>query len=157
MEKFLQFLQDAEKNIRTLDHLIYVTFPVVKDKRLLLKIIIETKTAITDCINAILQYEYLFKRIKLYNQPQTNLKTFIEKSSKRYNITNREIKLILELFKLTEAHKKSPMEFVREGKIVIMSEKFQPHTITIEKTKEFLAIAKSILSKTKKTFKNNIR
>ncbi|MFH1801612.1 MAG: hypothetical protein ABH804_02135 [archaeon] len=152
MEKSLQYLQDAEKIIRTLDHLIYVTFPIVKDKRLLLKITIEMKTAVASCINAILQYEYLYKRIKLYQEPRENLRTFMEKCAPRYKITEEDTNLIKELFQLAEAHKQSPMEFVREEKIVIMSNSFHPHFLTIEKTKKFITMAKGVLSKAKKMF-----
>lgn len=156
MEKFFQYLEDAEKTIRTLDHLVYITFPIVKDKRLLLKIILELKLSIANCINAILQYEYLYKRIKLYQDPKTNLKTFEEKCSPRYSITQEEIQLIKKLFSLAEAHKKSPMEFVKEEKVIIMSEQFMPRVLTIEETKKFLTLAKAILSKTKKTMATNI-
>jgi len=42
------------------------------------------------------------------------------------------------------------MEFVRNEKVIILSENLKPKTITIEKTKEFLLLAKNILNKTKK-------
>ena len=70
MEKFLENLQEAENIIQTIDHMVYVTFPLIQDKKLLLKIILETKTAIANCINSILQYEYLYKRIRLYKEPK---------------------------------------------------------------------------------------
>jgi len=47
MEKFLENIYVAEKSLRTVDHMVYVTFPLIKDKRLLLKIIQELKNIIT--------------------------------------------------------------------------------------------------------------
>ena len=149
MEKFIENLKEAEKIIRTIDHLTYVTFPLVKDKRLLLKILSETKLAVANCINSILQYEYLYKRIKLYKDPKSNFNTFKEKCSKTYGITNEELKLISDLFEIVEMHKKSSMEFVRSEKIVILANNSQPKSISIEKIKEFLRISKSLLQKTK--------
>lgn len=149
MEKFLEYLEEAEKIIRIEDHMVYVTFPLIKDKKLLLKILLETKKAIANCINSILQYEYLYKRIKLYKDTKTNFRTFQEKCVLRYKITKEEIKLILELFDAVEKHKESPFEFIKDEKIVILSENLKPKIITIEEIKEFLTLAKSVLKKTK--------
>ena len=153
MEKFLENIQEAEKDLRTLDHMIYVTFPLIKDKRLLLKVVQDIKDVITNCITSILQYEYLYKRISLYRDSRENLKTFTEKCAQRYNIGKEEIRLILELFRLVENHKKSPFEFVKDEKIVILSENSKPTTMTLEKAKEFLITAKDILRKTKEGIK----
>ena len=149
MEKFIEYLAEAERIIKTADHLIYMTFPLVKDKKLLLKILSETKIVITNCINSILQYEYLYKRIKLYKDPKTNFRTFREKCAPRYKITKEEIKIIIELFEIVENHKQSPFEFVKNEKIIILSENLEQKTLTIEKTKEFLLLAKNILKKSK--------
>ncbi|MBU0894499.1 MAG: hypothetical protein KKF48_00895 [Nanoarchaeota archaeon] len=149
MEKFLENLQKAEKTINTCDHIVYVTFPLIKDKNLLLKVFTETKKGIGYCINAILQYEYLYKRIKLFKNPKINLRTFQEKCSIRYNITKQENNLITNLFNLAENHKKSSMEFMRNEKIIILSENLETKSISIEKIKEFLILAKNILEKSK--------
>lgn len=155
MEKFLENIQEAEKNLRTLDHIIYVTFPLIKDKRLLLKVIREIKGVITNCITSILQYEYLYKRISLYKNSGENFRTFTEKCAPRYNISKNEMKLILELFDFVEKHKESPFEFVKDEKIVMLSENSKPTTLTLEKTKEFLIMAKDILRKTKEGMKSH--
>jgi len=149
MEKFLEYIQDAEKIIQKVDHLVYITYPLIKDKRLLLKILLEINIAVTNCVNSILQHEYIYKKITLYKNAKTNFRTFNEKCSQKYKITKEEIKLILELFDLVEKHKQSPMEFVRNEKVIILSENLKPKTITIEKIKEFLLLAKNVLTKTK--------
>ena len=155
MEKFLENLMMAEKTIKSADHMIYVTFPLIKDKRLLLKILRETKNAIALCINSILQYEYLYKRIKLYKDPRLNIKIFIEKCVPRYGITKEEINHVLDLFDFLEKHKESSFEFVKDEKMVILSNGLRPRTITVEKTKEFMIVAKSILKKTREIIKRD--
>lgn len=153
MEKFLEYLKIAEERIQTIDHMIYVTFPLIKDKRLLLKILSEMNFIILNAINSILQYEYLYKRINLTRDAQTNLRIFVQQCAPRYKITEQEIKLILELIDLAEQHKKSPFEFIKEEKVIILSENLKPATITIDKAKEFLLTTKSILKKTRETMK----
>ncbi len=155
MEKFLENVQEAEKNLKTIDHIIYVTFPLIKDKRLLLKVIQDIKGITTRCITSILQYEYLYKRVGLHKDSRENFKTFTEKCAPRYGISKDEIRLLLELFEFVEKHKESPFEFVKNGKIVILSENSRPATLTLEKTKEFLIMAKNILRKTKESMKSH--
>jgi len=155
MEKFLEKIQEAEKNLRTIDHIIYVTFPLIKDKRLLLKVTQEIKKVITSCITSILQYEYLYKRVSLYKDSRENFKTFTEKCAARYDINKGEINLLLELFEFVEKHKESPFEFMKDEKIVILSENSKPTTLTLEKIKEFLIMAKDVLRKTKEGMKSH--
>ncbi len=152
MEKFLENLQEAENIIQTIDHMVYVTFPLIKDKRLLLKILLETKTAVANCINSILQYEYLYKRIRLYKDSKTNFRTFKERCAQRYQITEEEIKSIIELFEIVEKHKQSTFEFIKNEKVIILSENLEQKTLTIEKIKEFLVLAKDVLKKAKRQF-----
>ncbi len=155
MEKFLEHLEESGKKISTADHLLYVTFPLVKEKRLLLKILEEINQGVISCLNSILQYEYLFKKIKLYSEPKQNFEVFKQKCAPRFSITQNEIKSIVELFEIVKAHKKSPFEFVRDEKIVILSDDMKQKIINLEKAKEFLASAKSVLEKTKKVLKSN--
>ncbi len=158
MEKFVQYLNEAKKIIQTADHMVYVTFPLIKEKKILLKVLLETKTAIANCINSILQYEYLFKRIPLYKEPEVNFKIFKDRCALRYKITKQEISLIDELFEIVKRQKESHFEFIKNNKIVILSESLEPKTITIEKVKEFLTLSKSILEKSQEAiFKKNIK
>ena len=155
MQKIFQNLHEADRIIKAVDHLVYVTFPLVKDKRMLLNIISETRKAVALCINSILQYDYLYKKIRLYKDTKENFITFKEKCAPRYGISQQEVDKITVLFELAEKHKKSPLEFVRNDKVVIMSENFQTNTITVEKTKEFVITARNLLEKIEKFLKTN--
>lgn len=157
MKKILENLESAEKITKATDHLLYITFPIIKDKRVILKVISELKLAITHCINSILQYEYFLKRIRLSKDPQTNFKIFEEKCAENYNISKKEIELIMELFRIVEKQKKSPMEFLKNDKIIFMSEDMKPEIFTLEKTKEYLILTKNILKKTKERIEQSLR
>lgn len=149
MEKFFENLEKSEKTIQTASHLLYVTYPLVKDKRLLLKILSEIKNGIASCMNAVLQYEYLYGRIRLSSDPKLNFRKFLEKCCPRYNISETEIRKIVKLFEIVEKHKTSPFEFVKEDKIVILSDNMNSEIITLEKVKEFLNSSKIVLQKAK--------
>ena len=148
MQKFLQNLQKAQKTIQIIDHMIYVTFPLIQDKKILTKILTEIKRVVTNCINSILQYEYLYKRINLYKNAKANFRIFIKTCCPYYKITQKEIDSIMELFELVEKHKQSTIEFLKDKKVVILSENLNTETITIEKIKEFFNLSKEIMEKT---------
>lgn len=149
MQKFIEHLNEAQKTILACDHLTYITYPLIKDKKILIKIITELKKALAHLINATLQYEYIFKKIKLYKDTKENLRTYFEKSSKRFQMTSEEIKNIKDIFEIEKIHKQSPMEIKKDNKVIIFRENYEKITLDLEKTKKFLEISKKILSKTK--------
>lgn len=145
--KFIEHLAEAQKIISIIDHMYYVTFPLVKDKRMLLRILAESKKATAHCINAILQCEYILTRIQLYKDPEINFRIFELKCAPLYDISQEEIKLIRELFEITETHKKSPAEFRKGETIIIFGDNAKTTTITEEKIKQFLLLSKSVCQK----------
>ena len=106
-------------------------------------------------INAILQYDYVFKRIQLSKNPKDNFDTFITKCARRFNITSEEISDIMNFLTIVESHKKSPMEFIRHEKIVIMSENLSTNIIDQEKIKNYLNLTKRILEKARFVIKTS--
>lgn len=146
-EKFIENLDKARSLLQTADHMLYMTYPLVKEKRLLLKILSEIYIVGVSIVNAILQYEYFYKRINLYKNARENFYVFKNKCAPRYSISNEQIEKILEIFDLAEKHKTSPFEFVRNNKVVIMTNALHTDTITIEKMKNYIFLCKDLLRK----------
>ncbi len=147
-ENFIGSLDKAERELQIADHMAYVTFPLIKEKRLLFKILEGIYISLLNTINAILQYEYAYKRIILYKDSRDNFRTFSEKCAFRFSITPNQIRVIRDISLLVEKHKASPFEFIKKDKVVIMSDNLNTDTIDIDKIKQFLIIAKDILRKT---------
>lgn len=147
MEKYEESLEKALKELKIADHIIYITYNLIRDKRLLLKALDQESLALTYLINAILQYEYLWKRIQLYSDSRNNFDTFINKCSKRYNITQEEIEEVKNILSISQLHKKSPMEFQRREKIIMMTEDLSTASIDHEKLKSYLELIKRIIKK----------
>jgi len=106
-EKFIENLDKAASLLQTADHMLYMTYPLVKEKRLLLKILNETYTVVLSTVNAILQYEYFYKRINLYKDAKANFQVFQNKCAPRYGITTEQTEKIIEIFNLAEKHKET--------------------------------------------------
>lgn len=153
-EKFIENLDKAAVVLKTADHMLYMTYPLIREKRLLLKILSEIYFSILNTINAILQYEYLYKRIQLFNNARDNFIIFQQKCAPRYRISPEQMEKIKEIFDLTEKHKNSPFEFVRGNKIVIMSNALKTDIITVEKMKTYVLTAKDLLRKAETIIRN---
>lgn len=151
-EKFLESLEYAQRSLQIADHMTYITFPLIKEKRLLLKVLSELSSTILNTINAILQFEYYWKRVQLYHDARANFETF-KRVSVRYNISQEQLVRITEILTLAEKHKKSPFEFIKNDKIVIMSDSMAPSFLTLEKIKIFLFETKSMLKKAEQKIK----
>lgn len=145
-EKFIISLERARQELETADHLTYITFPLIKENRLLLKILEKIYISLLNMINAVLQYEYMYKRITLYKDAKVNLETF-KRIAVRYNINEIQLKKILEILKLGEKHKTSSFEFAKNDKVVIMSNNLETETINLERVKSYLIEVKDILRK----------
>lgn len=155
MEKYEENLDKASKALGIADHMAYVTFPLIRENKLLLRILTEIHTCLINLISAILQYENYYKRINLYKNADDNFETFKEVSVS-YGISLDQINRILEIFRLVERHRKSPFEFVKNDKIVIMSEGMKTDTLTLEKIKFFLFETKDLLRKAQNVIKKRI-
>lgn len=157
MEKYEESLAKSVKELRVADHILYVTYHIIKDKRLLLKALEQEYESLMSIINAILQYDYLWKRIQLYHDSRLNFETFIEKCSKRYAITTQEIQEIKDFISIVELHKKSPTEFMRKERVIIMSNSLKTSFIDYEKLKKYLEMIRKIIKKASFSWsKNNI-
>lgn len=143
-EKF----NSALRHLRIADHMAHVTYPLVNDKKILIKIFIEIYYAINDLIEATLLYESVKNKTKYSNNSSENLLIFSE-IAKEYNLSNKEIQDINNIMKIFRDYKKSAMEFIREEKLVIMSKELTTQTIDIHKIKEYICLTKLLIVKVK--------
>ena len=146
-DKILVYLQSASKALQTADHMVYITFPLIKENRLLIKILSEIYSAVLTLVNIILQYDSSYKRIILTENASENFRVFREKCSPRFGISSAELEKIVEIFRLMKEHKASPMEFVRRDKLVIMSDNLKTDTLTLDRLKDYLLVSKGLLQK----------
>jgi len=154
-EKYNESMSKAIKSLQISDHMAYVTYPLMKDKRLLLKSLDSIYESLIHTINAILQYDYLWKKIQLYKDPKSNFRVFSEKCAPRYGISKENVSEILEILALVEKHKRSPLEFTRKEKVIIMSDNLKTNVIDIEVIKKYLILTKSLLERANSYFNKN--
>lgn len=147
MQKIIDNLQKAEKKIQNANHLIYMTYPIVKNQKLIPKILSEIKESILATISAILQYEYLLQNIELEDDSKSNFQIFIKKCAPKYSIAYSELLQTKKIIQLAQDHSASSMTVSKNDSIILLSKNMKKSTIALEDTKNFLQIARRIFKK----------
>ncbi len=148
MEEVLRLVKEANKSYETADHLTYVTYPMIKEIKLLITISENLYNSLIKGMDAILYYDRLYKRIGPFNSDfDSRFDIFKLKSIKRYNFDRDVILLIEDLRNILKHRKESPMEFVRKNKYIMCNSDYNMKTLTIEKIKSYLVRAKPFFSR----------
>ena len=154
-QEVLTAREKAIQQYESARHLLQITFPLVKDPKLLLGVVHNVSASLEYSMNAILAYERILRLVPIYGSTfQSKFNVFRLKSIRRNNIPQETIQLITELRKILDLHKKSPIEFQRGNRFVICNKDYQLKVISIkeiqkylEQTKEMLQIMQKITSK----------
>ena len=64
MEKFRNLVLEANKALKLADHMLYVTYPLIKDNKLLVCILENIDKSIKKAIDAFIRYDLIYKRIR---------------------------------------------------------------------------------------------
>ena len=146
----IELLGRAEKSLRTADHMIYITYPLIKENRLLRSVLEQLYGIADSIIKASLYYEHAYKRIQ---SPPTelwaqNFEVF-RGCSGSFALTDAELQPLQELFELAAKHKASSTEFIRKDRLVFMSSNARTESVSLEQLKGYLNMLKVVLQKTK--------
>ena len=158
MERFIEMVKRANKLYDTADHLAYITYPLVKDTKLIITIIENLYASLVAGMDALLYYDRLYKRINPYSENfHSKFEIFKTKTAPRYGIDRQKILLILDLREIIKKRQESPMEFIRKESYVIASHDYQLKMISIEKTKQYLEDSKDFFEKLNRIARHNGR
>ncbi len=143
MEKFEETRDKAKRNIKIADHMLSVTYPLIKDPKLLLAIIENIFLSYTNSVAAILYYERYFKRIPPFHETfESKLNMFRERCVLKYNIDKSYLTEIQDIKDIIIEHRKSPVEFKRKDQFVICSDNYRLKTLSINDIRKYLDKAK---------------
>jgi len=154
MEEFSEAFNRAKRNLMIADHMIYMTYSVVKDPRLLLTVLENVFLALSNGISAVLNYENLYKRVDhIPDSFEEKLNAFLA-VAERLRIDTRHLSLIKEVKEIIIEHKDSPMEFVRNDRFVICSNNYEMKVISVEQIKNYIGQTKNFLAEVSTILQN---
>jgi hypothetical protein len=161
MERFQEARNKAIRHLKTADHMLGVTYPLVQDTKLLVGVMDSIFLSLTNAMSAIVWYDRLFKRIPPFQDTfESKFAMFQAKSARKYNIENEVIQTIQDIKEIIIMHRKSPVEFRRKDRYIICGDDYSMKAITadqikeyIKKTKDFVRQMDIITSKNERIFR----
>ncbi|MBW2986968.1 hypothetical protein KY336_00310 [Candidatus Woesearchaeota archaeon] len=161
MESFQECRRRAERNLQIAEHMLTVTYPLLKDAKLLLGVTENIFLGITNSMSAVVFFERKYKRIPPFHDNfESKFNTFTARIVPRYGIDKKYIILLKAIKEIVLKHKQSPIEFARKGKFVICDEKYNNvRQITdqelrqhLNDAKEFHQISKRLVARSESFF-----
>lgn len=155
MEDVSALLRESNLLLQRADHLLYITYPLIKDNKLLISILENLSSSLIKAMEAVLYYERMYKRIDMFADSfEVKFDIFKEKCAKTYNIEREFVVLIEDLKKIVNERRKSKIEFIRKDKYIICSNNYATKILTIDKLKEYLNTSKLFIRKVNTILKN---
>ncbi len=158
MEKHDYRLGIAIQKLNIADHMLTVTFPLVKDTKLLIAIIENVFLSFTNGITANLLYERYYKKIPPFNPTFDSIVYMYQTlCQNKFELDKEYITILKEIKNIVHEHKKSPVEFSRNNTYVICSENCSTMIITQKKLKEYISKAKFFIQEINSIISKNDR
>jgi len=157
MENYTELMREANSDLKTADHMVYITYPLVNDPKMVMSILERLYNSLIKTIDAILDYDYLYKRIShVPSDIKEKLDLFKDFTIRRYNIDREILILINDLKDFLEFKKKSKVQFVRRENYVVCSSGYSTKTINISKMKSYVNQTKEFVLKIDKLLQNGL-
>ncbi|MFC1648048.1 hypothetical protein ACFL1B_01180 [Nanoarchaeota archaeon] len=148
MEKFQVHREAAKKKLKVADHLLTITYPMVKDPKLLLSVLDNLYQAMENGMNSVLEYEILFKHISGVPQAfEPRVAMFKKMVCPKHDISDEQVELIKRLKDTISSHKEAAVEFSRQDKFVIASDNYRLRTVSPDSIKKDIAMAKKFMER----------
>ncbi|MBI3036225.1 hypothetical protein HYY73_00490 [Candidatus Woesearchaeota archaeon] len=146
MERFHEELSEGKRRLHTADHLLSITYPLVRDNRLLLTAVDNLHVAARNLMASLLHYEEAFKRVPHFrDEHDSMLYWFRSRCMPNYKLGSDYGVVIDELNSLVSEHKASAVEFSRKDSFVICSDTYSIKKVTLAQLKSYAGILKKML------------
>ena len=158
MENYQKYLREASRTFKIADHMISVTYPLVKDTKLLLAILENIHITLQSCVSALVYHDRYFKRLPPFQETfESKFNMFRMKCVPNYNIKKSHIELIQTIQSLIKEHKSSPIEFIRKDKFVICSDHYNIKTLSLKDIREYISQTKYFMDNIQEIITKNER
>jgi hypothetical protein len=154
MENYQEYQQQARQKLKNADHLVSISYPMVRDNKLLLAAAENLAESLNLYVLTVLAYERLKKSIPPFHDDQESaLSSFERDIVPKYKIDIKYIKLITDFNELVRFHKDSAVEFNRKDKFVMASGNYKLMELSegllkdnLERARRFMELIETIVS-----------
>lgn len=138
-------LDEALRKVKVADHMLTMTYPLVKDPKILLAILDNIQQSMDLSIKAALTKARSEKKISPYpDNTEGRIATYQQLLAKTHKTPAELIRAYQEIRETLREHETSPVEFRRKESFVICDETYKVRTLTEETLKKYLRAAKEL-------------
>lgn len=154
-QSFSEAVIAAEQAWRAADHVLRVTFPVVQDPKLLLRVLEHLDKALHITISTILKREYIYQRIPLKRSGAENTELFFSSCASLYGVSTADSVRLREVLDLGRRHKASGSEFSQKGKVIILDDEVGSVVVSAGHLEELSLAVRGLQMQLQKEFKES--
>jgi len=146
-------LADARKELKLADHMVYITYKLLNDKKIIISVANHVCNALNKAIFAFLENEKRYKRIyHLPENKQLRIMYFLRDYSEQFRLSLDDEEMITKLNNLNNLSSGS-YNVERGDEIHIVNGSFKVETLSIVLVKRYLESAKLLINKIESNIK----
>lgn len=150
---YKQLIQQSKKEIELADHLIYITYPLIKELKFLLSIAEHVTRAAELALEALLTFEREYKRIEPFAKSfAVMIDVFHPEVQKRYDFGQEHVRLLKKLAELKQHNQDSIMRFRRKDKYILTTAQYNTQELDLDKVKRLCEATKNFIEKVEKVW-----
>ena len=148
MENYHELLNKAKKEIDSSDHLLFVTYNIVKDSKFVFSVTNQLIDAVKYALEALLEFERKSKLIEPYpKQFNFMVETFKKKVAERREFEEKTLTFLNKLVTMEQTIDTSSLHFRRGDTYVLADEDFGTQSIELQTIKSYFSSAQEFVTK----------
>ncbi len=150
-----ELIARAKKEIHLADHLIYVTFPLIRETKFLLSIAEHVIKSSELALEAVLKHARLYKRIEPYaTNFAARVDVFQAELQIMYNFNPEHTHLLRRLAEFKQHNKESVMKFRRKDKYILTTRQYEMKILDLERVKRMCEATKKFINTTENVIRD---
>ena len=148
MENYQELINKAQKEIDSSDHLLFVTYNIVKDSKFVFSVTNQLIDAVKYALEALLEFERKSKLIEPYpKQFNFMVETFKKKVAERREFEEKTLTFLNKLVTMEQTIDTSSLHFRRGDTYVLADEDFGTQSIELQTIKSYFSSAQEFVTK----------
>ncbi len=142
-----ELLVAARKEMEVADHLLYVTYPMVKESKFLLSVASKVATSARIALQALLEYEKLGNNILDYPPSfVAQMSIYKRELERKHNLDPTFHRLFQRLFEIYQSNKNSLIKFKRGDSYVLATKDYTLSVLDYETIKKYANVTKKFIN-----------
>lgn len=148
MDRHDECIRAAKQSITVAEHVLKITYPLVKETKLLLSALEQIHKVHTSLLQGVLTYERELRTIPPFHANFESMWNVMSlRLAKKYSPTGDELDLLKKVEQTIKFHKDAAVAFERKGDLVLASDEYVIQRITPEFVQQTLNKTQIVLSK----------